>query len=279
MKGVIGTVAACACLAVLAAAPGARAKPAEPPPGAEKAIVGGATLAPTEPRFVVGVLSRGEMICSGTLISPTRVLTAAHCVFEPQLSVVTGRDRLSDASLGEVIPVADAIAHPDFKRRSPPNDIAILILASPSSSPTAVLPTAAESDLATIPGQPLTAAGYGRQDPRFFGRGQVGDLRVLAMLAGGRCAKTFPRFAPLSMLCSVAGFLRKKLRLRRTPCSGDSGGPIVSRLPDGRLSVVGVISFGKNPRGKLLGLLCGQGPTVSTRVSAFLPFITPYLTP
>ncbi len=280
MKRTRGTIAACACaclLALTAAAPGAAAKASKPT--ANAAIVGGSTLTPTEPRFVVGLLSRGRMICSGTLISPTLVLTAAHCAFNPRLSVVTGRDRLSDASLGEVIAVADTIAHPDFNRRSPANDIAVILLASPSASPTAVLPTSAESDFATIPGQPLTAAGYGRQNPSFFGRPIVGDLRVLAMNAGGGCPKAFKRFAPVTMVCAVASFLRKRIKLRRTPCSGDSGGPIVSRLPDGRLSVVGVISFGRNPGGKLLGLVCGQGPTVSTRVSAFLPFIAPYLPP
>jgi hypothetical protein len=155
----------------------------------------------------------------------------------------------------------------------------VLLLATPSASPTAALPTVAESDVATVQGQPLTAAGYGRQNPSFLGRPIVGDLRVLPMVSGGACPRLFPRFQPATMICAVAGFLRKRIRLRRTPCSGDSGGPIVSRLPDGRLSVVGVISFGKNPRGKLLGLLCGQGPTVSSNVSAFLPFIAPYLPP
>lgn len=70
------------------------------------------------------------------------------------------------------------------------------------------------------------------------------------------------RFVTANMICSG------KLRTRRDVCHGDSGGPLMSKRPDGTFVQVGIVSWGAS---------CGLGEqgvhSVFTRVSQFTPWV------
>jgi secreted trypsin-like serine protease len=70
------------------------------------------------------------------------------------------------------------------------------------------------------------------------------------------------RFVTTNMICSG------KLRTRRDVCHGDSGGPLMSKRPDGTFVQVGIVSWGAR---------CGLGEqgvhSVFTRVSQFTPWV------
>jgi len=89
-------------------------------------IVGGAAYASMP---AVGALTiYNQLACTGTLIGPRRVLTAAHCVdgvFASSMRFVIGPNA---AAPEHVLKVLGMRAHPDFDRDTLVNDIAYVTL-------------------------------------------------------------------------------------------------------------------------------------------------------
>jgi len=172
---------------------------------------------------VGALLVYGREFCSGTLISPSVFLTAAHCTAfleeEDRPAVITFDpviDESSPTHLGTIY------THPDFnQRQSDPHDIAVVVLDPPIVGVvTANLPPlgllddlAAQGELAT---QRFDAVGYGLQEP-MFGGGPI----------------TFgPAGTRMKSTSSFNALTAAWLRLSQNPakddggtCFGDSGGP------------------------------------------------------
>lgn len=78
---------------------------------------------------------RGRHICGAAIISRTRGLTAAHCFNGHHhvsfYSVLAGVLELSDEKSGQVRPLTQLIAHPDFHRITLRNDIAVFWFEEP----------------------------------------------------------------------------------------------------------------------------------------------------
>jgi secreted trypsin-like serine protease len=247
-----------------------------------KSIIGGATANPAEWPFVVAIRDRGQPHCGGSVISPTKVLTAGHCVLgipAADLTVITGRPNLTDTSVGQSIPVANTIAYPGFGGNSSNFDFGVITLAQPTTAPPVTLATAEESAAATAQGARLRVAGYGNQNP-VKRRLSVVLRSVTQFSAGDRaCFKEYGKrglgsFDPLSEIC-VKGQrfrkfrdpeIRKKVQGRTSACNGDSGGPLIADTPAGPRQV-GTVSFGP--------FFCGfrSKPSVYGRVAAGLAFI------
>lgn len=191
----------------------------------------------------------GGYICSGTLLSPTVFLTAAHCVDDPGIAafLVTVQERPLEAATIEWV-TGTAHRHPDYDPTSLRNDLAVVVLHQPILlDEYGTLPDAGFLDaLHTARGTRnvfFTAVGYGLQDSQ----------NPLAQ------RPTLPwdiaRYQGQQQLVTLRSAVTsdQNVALTNAPgrgtggsgtCSGDSGGPILWRDTN---VVVAINSFGIAP--------------------------------
>ncbi len=173
----------------------------------------GAQPVPAHEHALDAVVRVGD--CSGVVIAPDRVLTAAHCVVHAPPTIVV-------ASVS--VPVARCQLHPRFEAGSSAYDIAECILARPVS----VRPIPAATSSAGV-GEDVLLAGYGQRGA--FDR-MPATLRTVVTTA----ATAGPR-------ALVVGTTDK------TACMGDSGGPVLGRAGGG--AELRVLAILQGPTGAL----------------------------
>ncbi|KAJ2489651.1 hypothetical protein IWW37_003789 [Coemansia sp. RSA 2050] len=218
----------------------------------------------------------GGSACTGSLIAPNVVLTAAHCAYVTD----TIRYTASQVQVGfsHALPdptvvfrgysVSRIILHPSFNMRTLRSDIALLILSSnvpDTTAKKAKILTGSYDASATV-----TAAGFGLIDP--YSKTAVSDVLMQVDLNLGTtafCRSNSPGFDPNYVLCTDG-------KVGKDTCNGDSGGPLAIPNKDGPdgTALLGLTSFGpinaKNPDG-----LCAQAgiPGYYTRISPYVPWI------
>ncbi|MEM8905787.1 MAG: serine protease, partial [Actinomycetota bacterium] len=234
----------------------------EPDGTVEAAIVGGrpASLNPGTVRLEIANRDGQGWLCTGSLISPTAVLTAAHCVTPAgSIQAIVGQVGsfvVDDPAMASVI--ADRFdVHPTARGLLGGADVAVVHFAQPL--PLEPVSLWGPGRLPAGLGSTEIAAetyGWGAVDPG----GDIDADRLMAaattILPDAGCDAAWGvRYVPGDMLCTGGA----------TPCFGDSGGPLLVDLGEGRLSVGGVVSYGSAQ--------CGLAPTVYTSVASVLDWL------
>jgi hypothetical protein len=119
--------------------------------------------------FILDVKGTLADQCTGTVVAPNLVLTAAHCaenvltgvVDQPgEFQVVTGVSEWQSPAR-QVSAVTRVIINPSYARRTDDGDAALLVLATPTSAPAIGLATPADAHWIRA-GTPATIAGWGK---------------------------------------------------------------------------------------------------------------------
>ena len=177
----------------------------------------------------------GSQFCGGTLIAPTKVLTAGHCVTNAgdvsALRVVGGRTHV-DGTGGTVRKIASYRLDSRYGSPGYAYDAAVLTLNRPM--PYETIPVAGPKDGELVAdGRTATVVGWGRTGPGEDGTRLKQAKLVLSPVADCQ-PYTDPDTDPAAMLCGMP-----RPGTTDSICPGDSGGPLVS---GGK--VVGIVSSG-----------------------------------
>jgi secreted trypsin-like serine protease len=238
-------------------------------PGAQ-AVVGGAPASPGEYPYVAHILIDRAFQCTGSLVTPTHVITAAHCsslapggvanvpIGQPGqlIEVSVGAYRTPSASLtggyesdGEQHLAKSVTVNPGWLGLgSVSHDVAIVELPTPSAKTPVKIASALERSLWS-PGSMATIAGFGVTEsdgdqPEVLHEAQV------PITPDDVAAEAYPYFIegvdPLfggfeSDTQVAAGFPEGGV----DTCQGDSGGPLLVPAAGGDFRLIGDTSYGR----------------------------------
>jgi hypothetical protein len=219
--------------------------------GLGKEVAGGQ---PSFDRRVVGILAfrrgsgEGPFTCSGTLLTRTVVLTAAHCVcgmgrFGVTNAPTTAAKWSSAKLLSEFS---------DYCQRGGPaqgNDLALLSITGPPLATDSGRPIASNYSMrASIdfaarwvrkPASTMRVAGYGFDENGNLGTRLYADIGVDSIA----CSESWYAWTGCSQLYEFILGLKPSNGVLRDTCSGDSGGPVFA-VSGSTSFLVGVVSRG-----------------------------------
>jgi hypothetical protein len=198
-----------------------------------------------------GVGSGAEVFCTGTLVSPRVVATAAHCLDEasasPEITAFFGADAYGD---GSRIGVSRLAAHPSWTGELEGNHDLALVLLEAAADPDWAVPLHREEISDDDIGRPVRRIGFGRHDPEV----EEPDGAKRSGLTTVGFVSTMDWF-----LAGDDGLIT---------CTGDSGGPVLIDGGEGEV-LAAVHSFGFD---------CESGANGSTRIDLYADdFLLPWI--
>ncbi|MES2745871.1 MAG: trypsin-like serine protease [Bdellovibrionota bacterium] len=201
----------------------------------EQKVYGGTKVPAGNWLSTVGLSQGGSLYCTGTAISPTVVISAAHCaqgISASSVTVYTGEGKDGGYVKGQY-KVKKIVKSPKYTGNKG-NDISYLVLSTPLDLPaSAYVPVLTDKDeIAELNkvGAKAQIVGYGLRNGNAFGVKYEVTASVVKSIS------TLLSYDSQNEI-AIGGS-------GKDSCNGDSGGPVYGQLKSGDWRVYGVTSRG-----------------------------------
>ncbi|RDD36262.1 Trypsin epsilon [Trichoplax sp. H2] len=199
-------------------------------------IVGGYEAKKHEFPFIISLQRYGSHFCGGSIVSSTRVLTAAHCtraVSYWQITANAGRHNVrTSESTGQSKSVSSMSEHWGYNSNTYRYDVAVIRLSSAFTF-NSYVKTVTLSSSNPSSGTRVTVAGWGTLSSGGSSPSKLQKVDVYVDSYSSCNSDYSGAIDDYTMLCASSN--------GKDSCQGDSGGPLVRA---GTSTQVGVVSWG-----------------------------------
>ncbi|XP_041062957.1 trypsin I-P1-like [Carcharodon carcharias] len=227
---------------------------------AEDRIIGGSEVVPHSIPYQASLQIRSVHYCSGTLINPRWILSAAHCVKPPYLiTVVLGEHSLSRSDGNEQFyNVVRLTMFPFYQPATFRHDIMLLKMDRPAAQNAYISPITIPATDKIVPENTLcTVSGWGVTTVYSYSLSDVLMAVKVPIIPRYKCNQPSSYGGRVHVFMLCAGYRTGG----KDSCQGDSGGPLIC---DGVIQ--GIVSW---------GISCAhyKYPGVYTRVGKYIRWI------
>jgi hypothetical protein len=212
-------------------------------------IIGGVDSSPGTWPWQVMLEVYGTAVCGGSLVSQWTVVTAAHCLENPEEMIVRigAHAQNTVSNLEQFDAIEDIVFHPSYKKTKDSKfyyDVALIHLSKPVKISAYVRPVCLPDSRDEIePGTVGYITGWGQANGLDYPN--ILQETTVQVINTSVCNESYMNIITDSMLC--AGYPEGGHDI----CTGDSGGPLVIESPvTGRYILRGITSFGGTPCGR-----------------------------